>query len=129
MSPPLADLPFREFDRIADQVLAGARHTVALVAELDGRVVGLIWATAGEYFIADEGVLATVHVLAVDRDGLSPLRRAKVFLRLFKGLRVWAETRKVRQILVHVTTGRDLRSSDRLLRVAGMRCLGGSYVG
>jgi hypothetical protein len=112
---------------------------VALVAELDSgpeqkrpdnkRIVGLVWATAGEYFLAEEGVLATVHAIAVDRDHLSPIRRAKTFLRLIAGLRQWARTHNARHILVHLTTGRDLRATDRLLRAAGMKCVGGSYVG
>ncbi len=33
------------------------------------------------------------------------------------------------EILVHVTTGTKLKSTDRQLRAAGMRCVGGGYVG
>ena len=73
------------------------------------------------------GILATA--VAVDREALSPVRHAKTFLRLIAGLRQWAATRKARQILIHLTTGRDLAATDKLLRAAGMKCAGGSYVG
>ena len=58
-----------------------------------------------------------------------PPLRPKTFLRLLRGLRIWAETRNAKRILVHVTTGRDLKATDKLLRAAGMQGVGGGYVG
>ena len=55
-------------------------------------------------------------------------RRAKTFLRLIAGLRKWTETRNARHILIH-PTGRDLAATDKLLRAAGMECVGGADVG
>ena len=52
-----ADIAFSDakFNRGADRVLSGeAPHTIALVAELNSRLVGAAWATAGEYFIGAE---------------------------------------------------------------------------
>ncbi len=126
-----ADIPFSDakFDRAADLVLSRPKHTVALLAEWKNRIVGAIWATAGQYFIGEGDILVTVHMIAVDNETLSPVSRARTFLRLIAGLRQWAETRKARHILIHLTTGRNLAATDKLLRAAGMKCVGGSYVG
>ena len=84
---------------------------------------------AGEYLLSEGMVCTTVHAIAVDTLRLSPLRRAKTFLRLIKGLRRWSKTRNSKHLLVHVTTGQKLTATDRLLRAAGMRMVGGGYVG
>jgi len=111
-------------------VLSGeAPHTVALVAELNSRLVGAAWATAGEYFIGEGEVLATVHFIAVDTDFCGRLLSAKVFLRLVSSIRAWAKTRGASRLLIHVTTGHELATTDRLLKAAGMNLIGGAYVG
>jgi hypothetical protein len=127
-----ADIAFSDakFNRGADRVLSGeAPHTIALVAELNSRLVGAAWATAGEYFIGEGEVLATVHFIAVDTDFCGRLLSAKVFLRLVAGIRAWAKTRGASRLLIHVTTGEELAATDRLLKAAGMNLIGGAYVG
>lgn len=126
-----ADIPFSDtkFDRGADLVLARPRHTVGLVAELNDRLVGAAWASAGEYFIGERAVLTTVHFIGVDVEFCGRLLSAKVFLRLIAGLRKWSQSRGAKHLLIHVTTGGDLVATDRLLRASGMSCIGGGYVG
>ena len=131
-SSTASPVPFSDakFDRGADLVLSGAApHTVALVAELNSRLVGAAWATAGEYFIGEGEVLATVHFIAVDTDFCGRLLSAKVFLRLVSSIRAWAKTRGASRLLIHVTTGQELAATDRLLKAAGMNLIGGAYVG
>jgi len=126
----LGDIPFSDakFDKAADRVLSGPRNTVCLVAEKSGQIVGMAWASAGEYLFGDGAVLTTVHTITIDTDALRPWRRAKTFLRLVKGIRIWSETRGAKHVLIHVTTGRDLAATDKLLRAAGAKCVGGGHV-
>jgi hypothetical protein len=118
----------KKFNEHARAIFAKPAHMVCLVAEKDGAIVGLAWASAGSYSLSEELILATCHVIAVDRDALSPIQRAKTFLRLLKGIKKWSDTRGASEVLVHVTTGTDLKATDRLLRKAGARMIGGGYV-
>ncbi|MEZ5791442.1 MAG: hypothetical protein R3D34_11865 [Nitratireductor sp.] len=67
--------------------------------------------------------------MSIEKSNLSPHRRARTFLRLFKGLRLWSDSRSAKRLLIHVTTGHYLASTDRLLKAAGMKLMGGGYVG
>jgi hypothetical protein len=125
-SVPFSD---RKFNKAAAKVMpATGSNSVALVAELSDHLVGLVWASAGEYFIGEGAIMTTVHVVAVDTEILSHYRRAKTFLRLMEGVRRWAASRNAGTVLVHVTTGVNLSVTDRLLRTAGASRIGGSYL-
>ena len=125
------DMPFSDakFDRAVDLLKNRSRQSVGLVAELNGRVIGAAWASAGEYVFGEGEVLTTVHVIAVDVPFCGRLLSARTFLRLVAAIRKWSATRGAKRLLVHVTTGRDLASTDRLLRAAGLELMGGGYVG
>lgn len=125
-----ADIPFseRKFDRLVEKVKAPKVRQCVLVAEADGAVAGFTWFAAGEYAIGEGVRMTTVHIIAVDRDRMPPFRAAKVFAKLMKGVKLWARTRGAPRVLVHVTTGGDTRSADRLLRAAGVEVIGGAYL-
>lgn len=125
------DIPFSDakFDRAIVSLKDRPRQSVGLVAELNGRVIGAAWASVGEYFIGEGVVLTTGHVIAVDVPFCGRLLAARTFLRLVAAVRKWSATRGAKRLLVHVTTGRDLASTDRLLRAAGLEVIGGGYAG
>ena len=125
------DIPFSDakFGQTFAAILARSRQSVGLVAELDCRIVGAESTSAGEYHIGEGEILTTVHLIAIEKSNLSPVRRARTFLRLIRGLRLWSDSRSAKRLLIHVTTGHDLASTDRLLKVAGMKLMGGGYVG
>lgn len=64
----------------------------------------------------------------VTQENLKPIVRAKTFLRLISAVKKWSITRWASQVLVHVTTGANLKSTDKLLRRSGAKCVGGGYV-
>jgi hypothetical protein len=103
-------------------------HQCLIVAECNGRVVGLASFSAGEYVLGEGGVMTTVHLIAVDVDLCGPFLSAKVFIKLLRGIAAWSKTRGARQILVHVTMGSGIKQTDRLLRAGGAVCIGGNYV-
>lgn len=98
-----------------------------IVAEHDGAPVGIAWATADEYLLSDGPPFVTVHLIAVDLT-LKPFRRAKAFLTLVAAVRQWAASEQASPVFFHVMTGTRLAATDRLMKAAGARCVGGSYV-
>ena len=52
----------------------------------------------------------------------------KTFLRLVQAVKKWGEARGAACTLVHVTTGTNLKATDRLMRATGAKCIGGGYV-
>lgn len=118
----------KKFDQHAKKIFSRPKNMACLVAELDGAIVGLIWASAGSYSLSQDLVLATCHVIAIDTVRLGSVRRAKCFLRLIKAVQKWSKTCGAKQVLVHVTTGTSLTATDRLLRRSGAKIIGGGYV-
>ncbi|TIX89175.1 hypothetical protein [Rhizobium sp. P44RR-XXIV] len=125
-----SNVPFsdRKYALIEAQARNPQPHQCLLVAEIDGRVVGLAWFSAGEYLLGEGTVLTTTHLLGVDSEYCGPFRAAKVFVKLLRGVAAWSKTRAAHQILVHVTSGYALKQTDRLIRAGGGICIGGSYV-
>lgn len=118
----------KKFDAIFGRWKSSERFECGIVAQLGGKILGGLYASAGEYRIGKGEILTTVHAIAVDGRSASPGVRAKVFLMLVRGVKQWAQTRGVGRVLVNVTTGREIEEVDRLLKVAGAESLGGSYV-
>ncbi len=125
-----ADIKFSDakFDRIFDRCLAKSRFTTVLVAELTGRIIGLAWITAGEFHLGEGEILTTVHALGIDESLNGSLLAGKAFLRLVQGVRKWGNMRGAKRTLIHVTTGINMKATDRLMRAAGAKCVGGGYV-
>jgi hypothetical protein len=125
-----ADMPFsdRKFDALERQAKNPPPHQCVIVAEVRGKLVGVAWFEAGEYLISEHVLMTTVHLIAVDVERCGPYLSAKTFLRLLQGVRIWSESVNAKRILVHVTTGASTKETARLLRAAGSKLLGGSYV-
>ncbi|MEP3049408.1 MAG: hypothetical protein ABJL55_16290 [Roseibium sp.] len=94
----------------------------------------LVSATGGSFLggVATGALLGAagfnpVTVVAFDLEE-KPLRRAKAFLALIGGLKQWAASLNASPMFVHVTTGTNLKSTDRLMRSAGAQFVGGAYV-
>lgn len=123
------DQPFSDWklDRHFQLILSRPPRMACLVAIWNGEVLGVAWATADSYMLSDGPLFSTVEVIAVDLERL-PLRRAKVFLALVAGLKQWAASMGASHTFVHVTTGSNLKATDRLMRASGAQFIGGAYV-
>jgi hypothetical protein len=74
---------------------------------------------------------AALQPVAVDEGSGGAVRiwrRAKAFLTLVAAIRQWAAQQQASPVFVHVMTGSNLASTDRLMKAAGAQCVGGSYV-
>ena len=122
--------PFSDwkYDRHVNEVLSKPQRMTCLVAEWKGAAIGVAWAGADSYMLSDGPLFVTVYGLAVEMQSLSPLRRAKAFISLVKGVQRWAKSMNASHTFIHVTTGTNLKSTDKLLRAAGATCVGGAYV-
>ncbi|OOG72912.1 hypothetical protein B0E45_07960 [Sinorhizobium sp. A49] len=108
-------------------ILSHPPRMVCPVAVLEGKPVGVAWAVADSYMLTDGPLFVTVHVIAVDLT-VSAVRRAKVFLALVAAIRQWAATLNASHSFIHVTTGSNVKATDRLMKAAGAEFVGGAYV-
>ncbi len=108
-------------------ILSRPPRMVCPIAVLDGKPVGVAWAIADSYMLTDGPLFVTVHVIAVDLN-LPPVRRAKVFLGLVAAVRQWAASLNASHSFIHVTTGSNIKATDRLMKAAGAKFVGGAYV-
>ncbi len=124
-----ADLPLSEtkLDGLERHARSPKPHECLIVAVAKGVPVGLAWFTAGEYLICDDALMTTVHLIAVDAEKCGPFLSARVFNKLVRGIVQWSRTRGSDHVLIHVTTGAAIKTTDRLLRAGGARCIGGGY--
>jgi hypothetical protein len=107
-------------------ILSRPPRMVCPVATLDGRPIGVAWAIADSYMLTDGPLFVTVHVIAVDLT-TPAIRRAKAFLALITAIRQWAASLNASHSFIHVTTGFRIDATDRLVKAAGGRFVGGAY--
>lgn len=121
--------PFSDWklDRHFQLILSRPPRMAGLVAVWNGEALGCVRATADSYMLSDAPLFSTVQVIAVDLERL-PLRRAKILLALIAGLKQWVASMAASHTFVHVTTGSNLKATDRLMRASGAQFIGGAYV-
>ena len=56
------------------------------------------------------------------------LFNAKAFVALIRGIKHWANSLNATHAFIHVTTGSNLKATDKLIRAAGGKCVGGAYL-
>jgi|GEM_PF-2977208 len=120
------DFSDRKMDKMFDRVAARPPEMAGIVAEHDGAVVGAAWAMVSEYLLTENSAFVTVHLIAVDRN-IGAVRRAKAFLTLLTAIKQWAASKSAKPIFVHVMTGSNLASTDKLVKSFGGHCIGGNY--
>lgn len=118
----------KKFEIHFSKAISPAAHFICLLAEHNDRIVGLMYITAGSYALSDEITLATSHIIAIERDVLGPVQRARTMIKLVRAAKKWSDTIGCHQLLIHVTAGTNLKATDRLLRKIGSNFTGGAYV-
>ena len=63
----------------------------------------------------------------MDQSARSGLLGGKIALRLLRGIEVWARKQRANVIPYHVTSGKNVASTDKFFRKVGMATLGGNY--
>ena len=99
---------------------------ISILAEVNGKPVGYLYAVAGDYYVGSDSLLTTVHVSKSIRHSLFG---GKVVFRLVRGIKQWSGQIDAEHLLFHVTSDINLAQSDRFMRKMGFKTLGDNYVG
>lgn len=118
----------KKFSDLFDKVNENPHFCTALVAEQQGRLLGFLYCTLGEYFIGEGGLIASVHTIYVDRTVRSSLLSGKVAVRLVRAITKWASLRKADYVMFHATSGINISQTDKFFRKVGLTTLGGNYI-
>ncbi|MEJ8476856.1 hypothetical protein [Roseibium algae] len=121
-----AVLPTKISDESEDAASA-AGTAVSLSDEHNNSLLGFVSVYAGEYFLGEGTLIATVQTLNIAPHLSGSLLGGKVALRLVQAVRHWAKTRSCEHVLFHVTNGVDAPAADRFFRRCGMKTVGGNY--
>ncbi|TAN76894.1 MAG: GNAT family N-acetyltransferase [Magnetospirillum sp.] len=99
------------------------RNPGLILAERDGRIVGMAVVALGEHFFSP-ALCATVQMIYVAPEA----RGGASAVKLIRGLRTWAKQAGAHDLHINVTTGIKADKTDRMLRRMGFRQTGGNYV-
>lgn len=124
-----AESRFRIYPYDRDRLLAAGRNALAkrnpgvIIAERDGELVGMAVVMLGEYFFSPTKT-ATVQLFYV----VPEARGGRAVIKLLHALRHWSHQTGAQDLHINVTSGIDLRNTDRIFRKLGFKHTGGNYV-
>lgn len=124
----LARFASKRFDGHLRAYFERTNTQASIVAEIDSRVVGIVWVKCGTFTYADEGKVASIVTLNVDHETIGPFQQARVFLTLLSAAKAMASKWGALQVTIHTTTGDQAENADRLLKRRGANLIGGYYV-
>lgn len=118
----------RRFDGHLKDYFERTGTQAAIVAQINGQVVGMVWLKCGTFTYADEGNVASIVTLNVDHENTGPFQRARVFLTLLSAAKAMTDKWGALQLTIHTTTGSYAGNADRLLKHRGANLIGGNYI-
>lgn len=113
--------------RIAERALADPKRHAVMLCWDDGKPVGFVYCSIGEYHIGAGTLLTTVHNINVLKEVRHTLKGGRAALGLLKGVDSWSRARNASEILFHVTSEVDLGRTHKFIKRLGYRFIGGSY--
>ncbi|NKC14188.1 MAG: GNAT family N-acetyltransferase [Gammaproteobacteria bacterium] len=121
------EFPEKKFSTLFNKSIDQPGRCITLKAEVKGEIVGFLYCTIGEYFIAENNLQATVHVLDVKKNLRHSVLGGKVAVKLVKAITKWAKAQGVQHVFFYVTSGTRIAQVDSFFRKMGMTTLGGNY--
>ncbi|MFH0724842.1 MAG: GNAT family N-acetyltransferase [Pseudomonadota bacterium] len=117
-------LPYhrRKVRRLAEVYTSGHEAYCGLVAEEEEKIIAMFGGYVTDYFFCDERIACDM-VLFVDRR----FRGGTAAFRLIRAFRRWAETRKVREICLSISTEVNTERTGRLYERLGLLRVGAIY--
>ena len=124
-----SDIPYshKKRDDLFLNAIENPKAYALVIAELNGEPVGFAFCTAGEYFVGYGDLITTVTGFYVRKKYRNTLAGGKAAIRMLAGVVKWSEVRNVREVMVHATSGIDLRRTDRFFRRAKFHVVGATY--
>lgn len=123
------NLTFSEtkFNDIFAEGIRADTSSLGLVAEYQQQLVGFMYCTLGEYFIAQSGLIVSVNITYIKHDLRQTLLSGKLALRLVHAIRQWAKANQAAYIVFYATSGIRVSQTDAFFRKLGLTTLGGNY--
>ncbi|CTQ55913.1 hypothetical protein LP7551_04463 [Roseibium album] len=118
---------FDKRDALFQRALDTPDFSALIIAERQGKPVGFLFCTVGEYIVGTGDLFTTIHSFYISKDLRNTLASGRAATRLIKSAIKWSKMRQVQEIMVHVTSGLDLKRTDRFFRHAGFEVIGGNY--
>jgi hypothetical protein len=118
----------KRFDEHLQAYFARKDMQATVVAEVNDRVVGMVWVRCGTFTYADDAKLASIVALAVDHELTGPFIRARVFLKLISAAKAIADQWGALKLSLHAMIGGQAGRADRLFKRRGAELVGGNYV-
>lgn len=124
-----SEIPYshKKRDDLMVQAINNSERYALMIAEYNGEPVGFLFCTAGEYLVGYGDLITTVYSFYVRKKYRGSFVGGRAAVRLLKGAIKWSKLRNVREIMIHVTSGIDIRRTDRFLRRAGFGTVGANY--
>lgn len=123
------DIPFSEekATKIVEKALLDRKRHGILLALKGDVAVGGLHCSVGEYFIGTGTLIATIHNINIASNVGSTMLSGRTTLGLLTGARTWAKARGAKEILLNVTSGKDLERTHKLMKRLGFEFVGGNY--
>jgi len=94
-----------------------------LIAEKkDGTACGVLVGQIDAYYFSNDPVAKIVFYWVHEAH-----RKGPAAVKLMLAFKEWAQNRRVKEIVVGVTSGQEIGSTDRMLRKMGGKLVGGNY--
>lgn len=124
-----SDIPYshKKRDDLFARALDDPDRYALIIAELAGEPVGFIFCTVGEYLVGYGDLITTVYSFYVRRKYRGTLVGGKAAVRLISGVIKWSDARDAREVMIHVTSGIDIKRTDKFLRRAKFGVIGANY--
>ena len=122
----LRAMPERRAAYLRDNMLGKPDRFGMIIADFHGVPAGFLSCTANRLFHCNEIIASCMafYVLPEFRKGLLG---GRIAAKLLDAYRRWAANRGAVEIQIHVTSGIEISRTDRFLRHAGFRQVGGNY--
>ena len=124
-----ADIPYshKKRDDLMIKALNNSERYALMIAEYKGEPIGFLFCTAGEYLVGYGELMTTVYSFYVRKKYRGSLVGGRAAVRLLKGAVKWSQLRNAREIMIHVTSGIDIKRTDKFLRRGGFGVIGANY--
>lgn len=93
-----------------------------IAAKTDGTACGVLIGQVDAYYFSNDPVAKVVFYWVREAH-----RKGPAAVKLMLAFRQWAQNRRVKEIVIGVTSGQEIASTDRMLKKMGGRLVGGNY--
>lgn len=124
-----ADIPYsiNKRNKLFINALKSPQTHALMLVEYHQQPIGFLFCAIGEYIVGTSELITTVYSFYVSKQYRANAIGGRAAIRLLSAAIKWSRQRQAREIMIHVTSGINIQSTDRFLRKAGFQVLGANY--